>query len=351
MNILLITHEMNLGGASKSLVTLASELKERGHNVTVILPLIKGQVYNDLKKRKIRTHLMFFGWRVTSKYWNPLIRIGFKILYLFEDLYVKSIVNIIKKYDIEIIHSNSSVIDIGIKAAIRANKPHIWHYREFQDFYGFDYIPNKNKRIKLLSKSKGRVVLISYKLCEYYNDEVPQNIIRIIYNGIPNVFLNDKYRTSVIGKKERVRFLLSGNFHRNKRHDIAIAAAKILFEMGYRNFELLIAGAIANIADSEKYEKELRDQAMDMSDRIKFLGFVEDMVELRKNTDVELVCSNLEAFGRVTIEAMMGSNPVIASNSGANPELIEEGINGFLFDLNDTQQLVAKMQIFLDDIE
>lgn len=351
MNIMFIAHERNLGGASKSLVTLASEMKRKGHKVVVVVPFGTGQIYIKLKELQITVYKVFFGWRVTSDDWNPIVQIGFKALYVFETLFVNSIRKIIKKHNIDIVHSNSSVIDIGIRAAIREDVPHVWHYREFQDFYHFEYIPSKNRRIRYLNESKGKVVYISHKLCEYYNCEVPFNRGEVIYNGVSKEFLIEKYKAKQKFLNKKVRFLISGNFHRNKRHDVAIAAAEILYKKGYRNFELLIAGAIANIAESEKYEKELRDQAAYIEDTVKFLGFVDDMVELRRNTDVELVCSRLEAFGRVTVEAMMASNPVIASDSGANPELIQEGKNGFLFCEGDALQLAEKMQILLDNTD
>lgn len=47
---------------------------------------------------------------------------------------------------------------------------------------------------------------------------------------------------------------------------------------------------------------------------------------MRKKIDVELVCSRSEAFGRVTIESMMSSNPVIGANTGGTKELIIEGL-------------------------
>jgi glycosyltransferase involved in cell wall biosynthesis len=44
--------------------------------------------------------------------------------------------------------------------------------------------------------------------------------------------------------------------------------------------------------------------------------------------NIGLMCSRDEAFGRVTIEFMLHKMPVIASNSGANPELVINRING-----------------------
>ena len=37
-----------------------------------------------------------------------------------------------------------------------------------------------------------------------------------------------------------------------------------------------------------------------------------------------MVCSNREAFGRVTVEAMFAGNPVLAADSGANTELVQD---------------------------
>ena len=114
---------------------------------------------------------------------------------------------------------------------------------------------------------------------------------------------------------------------------------------GVTNFRLIIAGAASAMRDSRQFEKKLREMAAkDLESEITFTGFVSDMAELRKTTDVELVCSEKEAFGRVTIEAMMASDPVIASDSGANPELIRPGENGLLFESGNAKALADCMQ-------
>jgi hypothetical protein len=45
----------------------------------------------------------------------------------------------------------------------------------------------------------------------------------------------------------------------------------------------------------------------------------------------------------------MSSNPVIASSSGANPEIVKNGQNGFIFEEGNAKDLARKMQFFLDD--
>jgi len=51
------------------------------------------------------------------------------------------------------------------------------------------------------------------------------------------------------------------------------------------------------------------------------------------------MCSRSEGFGRVTAEYMHAQLGIIASDSGANPELIEDGVTGLLFKSGDAKSL------------
>ncbi len=58
-----------------------------------------------------------------------------------------------------------------------------------------------------------------------------------------------------------------------------------------------------------------------------------------------------EPFGLVLVEAMSHGLPVIASRIGGMQEIVEDGINGFLFDPGDTEDLADKMKILWDNPE
>ena len=75
------------------------------------------------------------------------------------------------------------------------------------------------------------------------------------------------------------------------------------------------------------------------------------MVGLRQKACVEVVPSEEEAFGRVTVEAMMSRMPVIGSDSGANPELIVSGETGLLFKRGDAESLADQMQRMIENPE
>ena len=348
MNILFIAHERNLGGASKSLVTLAEELQRRGNYVIVVVPFKSGQVYSKLRELHIPVYKIFFGWWMMPSYWNIFFKTAMRILHAAEGIPAAKIARIAKRDGIQIIHSNSSTVDIGAVAAKKANLPHIWHFREFgMPDYQLEYLTGRKKSFEFVNKHGGKIIFISKNLREYYNKEIPDSVCQIIYNGIPETFLNPKdYKTN----SHKTIFLISGNLHRNKGQDIALSAAKLLKDKGYSNFELWIAGKSSSLRDSRKYERELKEfTRKNLLDCCKFLGFVSDMKALRKKADVELVCSNREAFGRVTIEAMMAGNPVIGTDTGANLELIKDRETGRIFKNKDAADLAEKMKWFMDE--
>lgn len=63
------------------------------------------------------------------------------------------------------------------------------------------------------------------------------------------------------------------------------------------------------------------------------------IADLLRHVDAVIMPSRWEAFGLVAIEAMRAGVPVIASNRGALPEIVEDGVGGYIFDLDDPDAL------------
>ena len=61
-----------------------------------------------------------------------------------------------------------------------------------------------------------------------------------------------------------------------------------------------------------------------LKEEVTFLPYVNNLTELRENSDFALVCSRMEALGRVAIEAMLAGLPVIGADTGGTKELIGE---------------------------
>jgi len=71
--------------------------------------------------------------------------------------------------------------------------------------------------------------------------------------------------------------------------------------------------------------------------------------EILNYMDIGLVCARDEAFGRVSIEYMLHGMPVIASKSGANEELIQDGQNGLLYELYNALELAQRIEYFVEN--
>ncbi len=97
------------------------------------------------------------------------------------------------------------------------------------------------------------------------------------------------------------------------------------------DFKLYIAGEY-NVRDPyyKRIKKAIENKGI--ADKVEFLGFVQadKLGEIYRNSSVYILPSLSEGYGRTLVEALSFSLPVIASNAGAIPELVKDGINAIL---------------------
>ncbi len=235
---------------------------------------------------------------------------------------------------IDVIHSNSSVTALGVLLSRRTGIPHVQHIREFRDL-DFNFCPVLPERwLAFLRNRYTKAYLCVSQAVADHNRYLDADKKHVVYNGID--------RKNRIDRPERqeglpVQFVIAGRISPEKGQDDAVKAAEILLESGIRGFHLSVVGSGTLSAPIPECAR----------DYITLSGFISDMPAVRRKMDVELVCSRAEAFGRVTAEAMMGAMPVIGSDGGGTPELIEEGGTGFLYPYGNAEALAEKMAFFI----
>ena len=342
MNVLYICHERDLNGASKSLLSLIDEGLKTEIVPHVLIPYKDGSMINELRKRKVKTiNKKYYRWIISKPRNNIkwlLKRAIFLLLNLQNQVLLPSICRFIKLNSIELIHTNSSVVDIGAFISQRTKIPHIFHIREFgeEDFNMYP-IYNKNKRMSFINANTEKIIGISKAII--YKNEIffPSEKMELIYNGIPTHYLHKK-NCNLLNDRSEVRLLIAGRIEEAKGQTDAVKAVELLVNEGYDNLRLLIIGSgDRNYLNNYIFENNL-------TKFIRLEDYSNDLFSIRKSIDIELICSKSEAFGRVTIESMFCSNPVIGANSGGTKELIIDGYNGFLYRQGDYNDLALKIK-------
>ena len=123
---------------------------------------------------------------------------------------------------------------------------------------------------------------------------------------------------------------------------------KAISKLDNTNIRLTIAGPDFGALT----ELQELSQNLDLADRITFTGALErrEFCALIKSCDILVLPSyGGEAFGIVLAEAMACSKAVIGSRTGGIAEVIQEGRNGFLFDVGSVEQLSEKIKLLYKD--
>ena len=335
-NILIIAHEDVINGASFSLLNLMDALKEKC-KFTVIVPYNNGPFLDECKKRPIKVYYVPFERWIKPKDSNFRKE---KSKWFWKDNHnnqklAKKMSKILEKESIELIHSNSSVVDFGYRLSKIMNIPHIWHIREFgiEDFNMYPLCSEK-KFFKKICDKNNSLICISKAVAEKYSKKIDNNRLHIIYNGVDAKHINPKKEFP--NKEDTIICLQTGMIHKAKGQNITIKAINELQKEGYKKLELWLAGS-----------GKLEDLGIKNAEKMKWLkvlGRVNNIQELRKKVNIEIVSSQKEAFGRVTVEAMMGQIPVIGTNSGGTKELIKENENGLLYSPGNIDELKEKIE-------
>ncbi|MCL5046233.1 MAG: N-acetyl-alpha-D-glucosaminyl L-malate synthase BshA [Actinobacteria bacterium] len=166
---------------------------------------------------------------------------------------------------------------------------------------------------------------------------------------IPN-FLDCEFHRRVSAERIRERFarpwekviIHMSNFRAVKRVDTVIKVfARIAAEVPA---QLLMIGD-----GPERSRAQQLAASLGLCDRVHFLGNQESVIELLSTGDLFLLPSTIESFGLAALEAMACEVPVVASKIGGLPEVVVEGITGYLLPPEDVDGMAGAGVRILSD--
>lgn len=334
MNVLYIFNDITLGGAGQSLIDTLSEIKSKVKPIVIIRKDVPVGIENVF----VELGICFYKIPFLTDY----IKIGDtskekKILALKQDYEAAMLlIPIINKENIHLIHINSSVSSFAAVAALMSGIPYVWHIRELMDeHYGCEPLSGDVKQCLYINADK--IITISDYVRRKCFEKYGIDSLRI-YNGV-NI---KKYKLDIDMEMSFPNvFLLTGMIYPEKGQWDAIQAVEFLIQKGYEDVRLIIVGA-----NGGRYEwalnKYIKGRKLDKNIRI--LPFQKELTELHRQASYALTCSQNEALGRASIEAMLAGNIVIGARSGGTIEIIGENEErGFLYEVHNSEALAGAM--------
>lgn len=316
-NIVHLVQDLETGGLEKVIKTIVTSIDARKYNIEVWCLASGGEIAEEIKREGIELKILGL-----TNYHNPSSIL--KLTYL------------LKKHNIDIVHTHGYFANTfgRISAFIGGIPKKIAHVHT---------IKKQNPYIeKILSLVTDKIICISGAVQEFIIKEegVKRNKTILIYNGIesPNIQADsnkgDTLKKSLDINKNDIVLVVIASLTKHKGHSFLINAFAQSFKNN-QNLKLLIVGT-GPLKDA--ILSQIRDQ--DLFTRAILLGFRKEIMQLLSIADISILPSiTKEGLGLALIESIAMKKPVIGSNVGGIPEVIEDGVNGIVVPHSNVEKL------------
>jgi glycosyltransferase involved in cell wall biosynthesis len=332
VNILYLHEASHVSGGEKSLLLLASHLDRTLFNPIFAVPP-DGMFTRELQKAGVETvPFIYPRSRSPARVWKLMA--------------------LKRLRDIRLVHSNS--IRTHIYAALLGKLGHIpviWHERCMLTTERFD--PDK-----LCIFLADRVICNSYAIAERFrsNGNLPDKV-RVVYSGVDTrqfgAHIDGRPLRRELGiDADEIVIGIASRFNAVKGHEVFMeAAAGILKDQALgKRVRFLVAGG-AVFEEDRSREADLRELAkrFGIQEKTVFTGFRADMPCVYAAIDIFVLASETEGAGRVIFEAMASGKPLVATSSGGTPEIVEDGVTGFLVRPKDPADMAEKITMLIKE--
>ena len=311
MKIEFFVGEFSEGGAERVISILANELASRGHEVAILKYFNSINYYKTDDRIKINSLEELTGTKSKLK----------NIIYLHKRLrdFDGVFVSFLAPFNVLALIANIGnktpliVADRNDPSKLPGNK----YLRTLRDY---------------LYRYADRVIVQTNKNKAYFSNKV-QTKTEVIYNPL---ILNDMEGKALEAKKEKI-IINIGRLEPQKNQDMLIDTFK-LFHEKHPEYKLFIYGE-----GSYRKELESRVDSLKLNDCVHLPGNVKDIFERLCACEFFVFSSNYEGMPNALIEAMGLGVPVISTKVSGATDLVKDGIDGLLIDLNDSDSLLDSM--------
>lgn len=343
MKIVFLSHDSSCtGGAQKCLLDLIKGIRqihpdwqiylifpEHGDLVEACQPYINGYLIVKMRwwlmeqKRTLSIKKRFSYWLHSIK---PIVKI----------------IRFLKKTQPNQTISNTIVLPHLALASRWAGLTHTWFLHELPGTWqNLALLEGTSKTLKLVSQLSHHVLIPSEYAYRYYQNFIEKSKMQVILQAVELAIHNDR---SILPKSNIYSVLLVGAFDTNKGQ-LELLQAVQLIQQSKKNIYLYLIGP--DIGEMNACKKYIQDNQME--DIVEIHPFTSDIYSFYQRTDIVVVCSETETFGRVAVEAQVCGLPVILANTSANTERVIDGVTGLLYEKGNIQDLACKIESLRPD--
>lgn len=338
MRILFLDHAPYEGGAEVSLKQLIERLDRKRFELAVAAPA-DAPYLKDLMTKQVRHISVRYNWKKYGLVW-PL---------LWDLAMLLRVVNV---YRPDIIHTNTRVTNLmgGLIYLLRPMMPAFSSVKVINHVRDKDPLPRWKFR---LIGACDQAISNSHQVKDFLvQGGVPAEKIEVIYNGVDllefrKLTKQDK-DIEVSRHKNRPTITFIGQIYPRKGLNFLIDAL-VGVKRDFPDVVLRVVGR--DPTDDQRhikaYQKQLKD--LGIADQVEWLGYRQNIAEILAQTDVFVLPALEEPFGRVLIEAMAMEVPVVATKVGGIPEIVVDGVTGWLVPSRDANELAGRIVQLLRD--
>lgn len=340
---------LNMGGPALHVAYLSAGLAERGYETTLVAgSLARGEgsmayVAEELGVRVVKLDAL-------SREISPL-RDAASVLRL---------ARLIREQRPQILHTHTAKAGtVGRLAALLAGdaRPpivvHTFHGHVLHGYFG----PLKSRAFRLLERLLARVTTRLIAVSPQVRDDLvslgvaPAEKFTVVRLGVE---LGERVRTEVAGGEARARLGIApdrfvvgwvGRMTGVKRTDDVLESLARLRERGVDAVLLMVGDG----PDRDAVER--RASLLGIVRHCYFLGYQEDVSGWYQAFDAMILPSANEGTPVVVIEALAAGCPVVATSVGGVPDVVQEGVDGFLVPAGDVEQLAERLARLAGDPE
>lgn len=250
--------------------------------------------------------------------------------------------------DFDLIHAHDWLVGdaaIALKHIFKLPMIATIHATEYGRYNGIHNLRQEyiNGKEKLLAHEAWRVIVCS----QYMRDEIqrvfqtPAEKIDVVYNGIRpekklhgNQFDRIKFRRRFANDREKIIYYVGRMTYEKGVSVLLDAAPKVIAQMGHTVKFIIIGGGNTN---------RLQHQAMSLGiwEQCYFTGFMSDtdLDKFQTIADCAVFPSLYEPFGIVALESFAARVPVVVSDTGGLPEVVQHNYTGIVTHANDSDSL------------